>query len=50
MKIVNGLKDIIDQFDTFILDQWGVLHNGGQAFEEEILQTQSPDKGACSPP
>lgn len=36
MKIINGLKDIIDQFDTFILDQWGVLHNGGQAFEKAV--------------
>ena len=36
MKIIKSLKDIIDQFDTFILDQWGVLHNGGQAFEEAI--------------
>tara|TARA_R110001592_G_scaffold18520_15_gene76731 strand:+ start:849 stop:1751 length:903 start_codon:yes stop_codon:yes gene_type:complete len=36
VKIINGLKDIIDSFDTFILDQWGVLHNGGDAFPEAI--------------
>ena len=36
MKIINGLKDIINNFDTFILDQWGVLHNGGQAFAEAV--------------
>ena len=40
MKIINGLKDIIDQFDTFILDQWGVLHNGGQAFTEAVEALQ----------
>lgn len=34
MKIINGIKDIIDNYDTFILDQWGVLHNGGDAFPE----------------
>lgn len=34
--MINGLKDIIDNFDTFILDQWGVLHNGGEAFPEAI--------------
>ena len=34
--MINGLKDIIDTFDTFILDQWGVLHNGGNAFPEAI--------------
>lgn len=32
MKVINGIKEIIDKFDTFILDQWGVLHNGGDAF------------------
>lgn len=36
MKMINGLNDIIDSFDTFILDQWGVLHNGGDAFPEAV--------------
>ncbi|WP_372882451.1 TIGR01459 family HAD-type hydrolase [Psychromonas sp.] len=36
MKIITGLKEIIDSFDTFILDQWGVLHNGGCAFEQAV--------------
>jgi HAD superfamily hydrolase (TIGR01459 family) len=36
MKMINGLKQIIDSFDTFILDQWGVLHNGGDAFPAAI--------------
>ncbi|MDN2662599.1 TIGR01459 family HAD-type hydrolase [Psychromonas sp. 14N.309.X.WAT.B.A12] len=34
--MIAGLTDIIDKFDTFILDQWGVLHNGGHAFPEAI--------------
>jgi len=40
MEIIQGLKDIINQFDTFILDQWGVLHNGGQAFPHAIEALQ----------
>jgi len=36
MKMINGLNDIINDFDTFILDQWGVLHNGADAFPEAI--------------
>jgi len=36
VEMIAGLKDIIDKFDTFILDQWGVLHNGGEAFPEAI--------------
>lgn len=36
MKMITGLKDIINEFDTFILDQWGVLHNGGDAFPNAV--------------
>lgn len=36
VKMINGLNELIDNFDTFILDQWGVLHNGGDAFPEAI--------------
>ncbi|MGB5446143.1 MAG: TIGR01459 family HAD-type hydrolase [Psychromonas sp.] len=36
MKIITGLQEIIDSFDTFILDQWGVLHNGGSAFAQAV--------------
>ncbi|QUM82960.1 TIGR01459 family HAD-type hydrolase [Moritella sp. 5] len=34
--MISGLKVIINEFDTFILDQWGVLHNGGDAFPNAI--------------
>lgn len=40
MKMISGLKDIINEFDTFILDQWGVLHNGGDAFPNAIETLQ----------
>jgi len=40
VKIISGLKDIINEFDTFILDQWGVLHNGGDAFPKAIETLQ----------
>lgn len=36
VKMIHGLTDIINNFDTFILDQWGVLHNGADAFPEAI--------------
>ncbi|MEM7198039.1 MAG: TIGR01459 family HAD-type hydrolase, partial [Pseudomonadota bacterium] len=28
MIVLESLQDIIDQFDTFLIDQWGVLHDG----------------------
>lgn len=40
MEMIKGISNIIDQFDTFILDQWGVLHNGGKAFPAAIETLQ----------
>jgi len=34
--IINNISEIIEKYDTFILDQWGVLHNGGNAFEHSV--------------
>ena len=34
--IINNISEIIQKYDTFILDQWGVLHNGGNAFEHAV--------------
>ena len=28
MKELNHLSDIIDAYDTFVIDLWGVIHNG----------------------
>jgi HAD superfamily hydrolase (TIGR01459 family) len=28
MKYINGIGDIINEFDVFILDMWGVMHDG----------------------
>lgn len=27
-QLIQNLKEIVDQFDIVVLDQWGVLHNG----------------------
>lgn len=35
-QILGGIEDIIDQYDHFILDIWGVLHNGIQPFPHVI--------------
>ena len=44
---IDGLNNIIDTYDTFILDQWGVIHNGDDAFEfavEALNFLQEHDK------
>jgi len=28
LRLVEGLKDIVDDYDVFVLDMWGVMHDG----------------------
>ena len=39
-KFCQGISDISDSYAAFILDQWGVIHNGEEAYEgiEECLR------------
>lgn len=32
MKFIQGISEIIDQYDNFIIDLWGVLHDGHDAY------------------
>ena len=34
MKKITSIKSICDQYDYFLFDQWGVLHNGLNTFED----------------
>lgn len=34
--MLNGLQDIVDDYDVFLLDVWGVLHNGVEAYPGTI--------------
>jgi HAD superfamily hydrolase (TIGR01459 family) len=33
MEEINGLRDVADRYDAFILDVWGVLHDGVKPFD-----------------
>lgn len=33
---INGLKQIYDNYDTFIIDQWGVMHDGLKGYAKAI--------------
>ena len=35
-RSIKGLIDIIDQYDVFILDQWGVMHDGNKGYAHAI--------------
>ena len=30
---INGLSELVHDYDTFLVDAWGVLHDGGSAFK-----------------
>lgn len=36
IRILKGLSEIIDQYNIFILDQWGVMHNGQKGFDYAV--------------
>ena len=36
MKIIRGIKDIAKDYDIFILDQWGVMHDGHKGYDDSI--------------
>jgi HAD superfamily hydrolase (TIGR01450 family) len=33
MRVVQGMRDVVDQYDVFLLDMWGVLHDGSQPYD-----------------
>lgn len=35
-SLISGIAEIADQYDTYILDVWGVLHNGVEAYQGVI--------------
>ena len=35
-KLINGLKEIYEGYDTFFIDLWGVIHNGVELYPKAI--------------
>jgi HAD superfamily hydrolase (TIGR01450 family) len=33
MRVVQGMRDVVDQYDVFLIDMWGVLHDGSQPYD-----------------
>ena len=33
---ILGINEIIDHYDIFILDQWGVMHDGLKGYDHAI--------------
>ena len=39
-KIINSISKIIDLYDIFILDQWGVMHDGTYGYNHAIKSVE----------
>ena len=39
VKNISGLKEVFQNYDIFILDQWGVMHDGYNGYREAIKCT-----------
>ena len=35
-QTINSFSEILDQYDMFILDQWGVMHDGNRGYDHAI--------------
>ena len=36
MKFITSIKEIINLYDNYIIDQWGVMHDGSFGYEHAI--------------
>ena len=36
MQSLKGIGEIINKYEVFILDQWGVMHDGNKAYSNAI--------------
>ena len=35
MKKIKSIEEIINDYENFIIDQWGVMHDGTFGFDQE---------------
>ena len=36
MQSLDGIREIINRYEVFILDQWGVMHDGNKGYFHAI--------------
>ncbi|KAK3604033.1 hypothetical protein CHS0354_026834 [Potamilus streckersoni] len=47
MKYISGIREVVSAYDTFLVDQFGVLHNGKRVYEgvtETLQSLKQPGK------
>ena len=48
MKEIKSIEEIIDDYDNFIIDQWGVMHDGTFGYEGNLISLNKEKKGGLS--
>ena len=43
-KLIKGLSQVYNKYDTFFIDLWGVIHNGVQLYPDAINVLENLDK------
>ena len=49
IPLLQGLADLSKAYDGFILDIWGVMHQGGNAYSEAIDCVRQPRAARVGP-
>lgn len=44
VRKISGLNEIINNYDLYIIDLWGVVHNGVRAFHEAVIALEQLKK------
>ena len=40
IKIINSISEVLNKYDIFILDQWGVMHNGYTGYDHAMTSVE----------
>ena len=43
-KLIKGLSQVQNKYDTFLIDLWGVIHNGVEIYPEAINVLENLNK------
>ena len=43
-KLIKGLSQVYNKYDTFFIDLWGVIHNGVQLYPDAINVLENLNK------
>ena len=43
IQIAQGIGEVVDRYDAFVVDLWGTIHNGVQPFPGAVETQKKPE-------